>query len=542
MEAKGPFDGTIVSISTRSRIPILDDGKQANFVEYELLLSKGADEVERSVWFTYKQANEIDSKLKKLKQFKKFEFPAFPPRAFFRSETEVEFIESRRLGLEAYFKRVVPSCGGMGCEELDALLDGAEAKFDFSCPSRCVEKVGVIFHQCDLFSRMVHAPTVSIGDEEIWIGLICDGLFEGLAFLVKLKTNVDQLVGLEAKLGVLELNHGRTQVMFETISSNLESLRRVIEVEGLPADTKAYFERIEKEARKGLTWARHIEAQLLSTLDSSVNTAEAAAAAAAVLEEEEETPGRIEDVEYERMPTEETASNTISLSSAQLNRSHDNSNNEKEKEEAFMQANAPEALSSLAACMERADELVLDMATCQSAVRQSALLQSKKDLVEQMTRLRDRDGPENAAAWNRALAHVQDTLVCATSVHDSIARLEGQLYELIDRRGRLSSKSDRAECSSVRRGVIALRRLLRQVKEGEFKSSSVDEFSDPAMRADFNRITDVQENAAQLQLDLENTFEFDTNMEDMVVDKLKQRVVETATKEHEQADQDMFEL
>ena len=158
-----------------------------------------------------------------------------------------------------------------------------------------------------------------------------------------------------------------------------------------------------------------------------------------------------------------------------------------------------------------------------------------------MGRLRERAGPDAAAGWDRAIQHVRELAVFSASVHDSLVQLEGQLYELIDRRGRLNASSPRAECSAVRRGVIALRRLLRQVKETEFGAASVDG-SDPAMMADFNRITDMQENAAQLQLDLENTFEFDTNMEDMVVEKLKQRQVESAAKEHEQADSDLFEL
>ncbi len=84
-----------------------------------------------------------------------------------------------------------------------------------------------------------------------------------------------------------------------------------------------------------------------------------------------------------------------------------------------------------------------------------------------------------------------------------------------------------------------MRRLLRQVKETHFGRNVED---DPALMADCNRLTDIQENAAQLQIDLESTFEFDTNMEDFVVDKLKQRVMETAAKEHEQADSDLFEL
>jgi hypothetical protein len=128
------------------------------------------------------------------------------------------------------------------------------------------------------------------------------------------------------------------------------------------------------------------------------------------------------------------------------------------------------------------------------------------------------------------------SLICALFKWDL---LSGQLYELIGRRGALSANSDRRESSSVRRSVISLRRLLRQVKEAHFGGNVED---DPALMADCNRLTDIQENAAQLQIDLESTFEFDSNMEDFVVDKLKQRVMETAAKEHEQADSDLFEL
>lgn len=384
--------------------------------------------------------------------------------------------------------------------------------------------------------RMIHASTVTIGGEEVWIGLVCDGLFEGLAFMTKLKFNFEELVSLEERLGLLELNHTRTEIMAETLESNLVTIRRVINVEGLPADTKLYFERLEGEAKVALKWARYVEPHLLATLDAGPPPVSALQTSF-----QGETPGAIEDVEYARMPSPKPGVNQVSLA---ISSSGDGGNDNNFPASPVAVAAAPsvaQAAETLSECVERADELMLEMAICQSVARQGPLVQAKKELLEHMSRLRERDGPDSSAAWNRAIVHVQESAAFCASVHDSIIRLESQLYELVDRRGRLNATSRRAECSAVRRGVISLRRLLRQVKETEF-GGSIDDCTDPAARADFNRITDIQENAAQLQLDLENTFEFDSNMEDLMVDKMKQRVVETAAKEHEQAQSDIFEL
>ena len=130
------------------RIPLLEDGKRASFVEYELLLRER--DVERkseqllSVWFSWTRVNDIDNGLRK--RFGRKEVPPCPSRIIFRDETDPDVIEERRVQLEAYLRDVVPRFRGRDAGGLDALLAEARPKVDFFVP-RKMPHSAVIVHE-----------------------------------------------------------------------------------------------------------------------------------------------------------------------------------------------------------------------------------------------------------------------------------------------------------------------------------------------------------------------------------------------------------
>jgi hypothetical protein len=488
-----------LEVSRLVRIPMLENGKRASFVEYELLLAEldGEKRAERllSVWFTWTRLNDIDSGL--IRRFGRKQVPSFPGRIIFRSETDAEVIEERRVELEAYLRDVVPRFRNRD-SGLDKLLDEARPKEDFYVPR-----------------AFPHSAVVLMEGEEVWLGLVTTALLDSLKLLVALRDKLADTPGLEAQLGLLELNHGRRESAADAVRVNLPTLRRVIEAPDIPRQTMGYFCTLERLSRNALGWAERLEDLILGQLDDGT-----AVSSPLPPPPTPWTPPVSSELPPAYSPP--AVRPPVAVSPAPV-----------------VVAEAGDSMDEL---LERADELLLRLLCCTDADERAQLLHAKRQLLEQMARRRERDLAMDGEAgtrerWRRAMEHVESQVVFSASLHDAVLRLEEQLYGLIDRRSQLGSGSDRRDASSVRRGVIALRRFLRHIKE-----SNAPRDDDPALIADLNRVTDLQENAAHLQLDLEANFDFDTTMEDVVIDKLNQRVVESAAKEHQKAEEDMFGL
>ena len=483
-------------VSRVARIPVVD-GKPGKTPEYELLWVD-SDNEQWSVWFQYSQLVPLDKNLRK--NFGSKEVPKFPPsRAFFLSETDADYVEERRGQLEEYLQQVLPRFAGRDPEGLDLLLKNAQLKTDFIVPD-----------------KLVHAQVVKVGGEEVWIGLVNDAIFEGLKFFVALKTALEKLVSIEEKLGLLELNAQKCEAHAGVLRNNGETLKRVAETPELPQGTSDYFHLLLRNSRNALRWRDSIENQILMSIEHM----------APQQHHQQETPGGMEEVSPLSSPLSSPPPHPSGSGIDEGFYTQQNGSSEDPK-------------VSVASFEERGDELLMRMLACSrdNKAEQAKLLQEKKALLEQMARHRERERNEVLVGrWREAMRFVEDDVVFFPSLHETVLRMECQLYELIDRRANLDPDNVK-ECTAVRRGLILLRRMLRQVKE-----TSTGDVEDPALRADMNRVTDLQENAAQLQLDLEQNFEFESTMEDMVIDKLKQRVVENATKEHERAEHDMFDL
>jgi hypothetical protein len=282
-------------------------------------------------------------------------------------------------------RQVVPRYLG-NCDELDAFLAAAELRFEFVVPS-----------------KLNHAPTVFVRGEEVWIGLVCDGLFEGLSYLVQLKFKLTHLTGLDEQLGLLELNHTRTMAIIETMSANLAALTPVIEVEGLPKETRTYFENLEKQSKIAMGWTKRVEVSLLSSLDGVHSFAPTVGAPLAPVSPPRNNAKQTDDEEeeYERIGPASVVSPVTAAVAAK------------------------DAPCSVAEYLERADDLCLKMIAFESVPEQAKLLQNKKDLIEQMMRARDRN-EQSEAAWTRAIEHVQEFVVVSASIHDLVMRLEGR--------------------------------------------------------------------------------------------------------------------
>ncbi len=487
------------------RIPVLENGKAASFVEYELVLREHNEErgeTLNSVWFTWARLNDIDSGLRK--RFGRKEVPSFPGRILFRDETSSEVIMERRVELQSYLRDVVPRFRGRDPGGLDGLLAEVRPKLDFSVPRAAV-----------------HASVLVVDGEEMWVGLVTEAVMQGLSLLVALRDKLAQVAGLEEQLGLLELNQARREAAAENIRSNLPSLRRAADTPGLPQDTRSYFLTLERMARNAVLWNGQVEASLLRGLEdgTAVSPVSGQHPPPASTPAWTAFPPRSTESPPPLQAPEQAAALAPPLTEA-----------------------TPSGVASIDEWLERADELMLKMLGCSDSAEKAQLVHAKKQLLEHMVRQRDWElANDNDEAlrerWRRAVEHVEKEVVFSSSLHDAVGLLEQQLYELIDRRGKLAGGADRKECSSVRRSVVSLRRLLRHIKE-----TTPPRDDDPALTADLNRVTDLQENLAQLQLDMESTFEFDTTVEDIVIDKLNRRVVESAAKEHEQAEEDIFGL
>jgi hypothetical protein len=190
---------------------------------------------------------------------------------------------------------------------------------------------------------------------------------------------------------------------------------------------------------------------------------------------------------------------------------------------------------------DEAESLLLQILSSSGPESRNALLKEHKKLMERTAKARERaTEPLEVQRWTELLRHIEHNVVFSPSLHDAIIKLEQQFYELVERRGQLGGRHENVRAASdLRRDVIGLRKILRRIKE---ESLGQSEENDPALIADLNRVTDLQENASQLELEIETNFEIDRSMEDIVNERRKETAIKQAVKAHEMAENDIFDL
>ena len=471
------------------------EGEKKPFVEFEANLTLSSGEV-RSLWFRYSTLRPIDQLLRK--RLKSGALPEFPSKILFRRETDPEVIEERRLELNAYLHYVVPQWGGND-EALDAWLAHAIPKIDFFLP----RQVGSL------------PAAIMVNGAELWIGPVLETTYQSLQLLVALKTKLNETARVEEKLGLLELNSQRANIASEQLEANLPAVREAFEAgDSLPRDTLAYMQQTIVAGTTAIQWHKGVEARILSNLDDggfvgANNYTEENA-------ESDETsgreyPGRVIDVE------------------------RDNDGNQEDAPLLSFRLPNDSSLDDASAVAER---LVAAMLGAEEGPEKGRLLAARESLLLSVGRMREQsDEPE---AWRDVQQYVERHAVFSPSLHAALTRLEGELYALVDRRAQLR-QADVRVVSQVRRDVINLRRVLRQLKERMQSEKDMDH-NDPALMADLNTVTDLQENCSLIQIDIEANFEYDANLEDIVSDRLQQRLVEETSRQHAEAQDSIFDL
>ena len=507
-----------------------------SFVEYELLVHR-RDGV-YSLWFRYSEMKKLDDVMRK-RWRKDKTFPDFPGKGFLRNDTDPEFIEERRLDLEAYIQQVVSSYYEKD-DDLQMFLGQAVFR------GASIDK-----HDFVVPAPSPLPPVVLLGAEEIWLSSAAESCSDSLKLLFALKKKISSKDGnIEEQLALLEHYQSKVKTAVEMIEANQDVLVRILEAPNTPQTTKVYLGELVNASETAIKWTEVAEAQILSKLpfEAPASTGEEGLVVSAQ--------------SNDKLAMETPTGDLLNDSSSNNNDNSNNSNNpfdgpyvpqplpqaknverkeenEKEEEEDFART-VPETFLNDKVVpfndyVKRADHLIIRAFSPSESA--SELMKDKKKLLDELYKRREiEEAGTNRVKWNDLITNVEENVVVLKSISDAVGRLESQLYALVDRRASLTGK-DVSETTALRRAIVTLRKVLRELKK-EILSMT----SDAATDAECNRVTDLQENAAQIQLDIEENFDYNQDLEDVVIDKIQQKLLKERAKEHEQAENEIFDL
>lgn len=199
---------------------------------------------------------------------------------------------------------------------------------------------------------------------------------------------------------------------------------------------------------------------------------------------------------------------------------------------------------SLAELQERAERLAVDVlsAAAQSDSDFAELMAEKKALLATLLKRREKHlaAGEVASAehCSAVVAFVEENVVAVRSHADSLRQFEARLYGLVDGRAALAA-GDGSGAAQLRRAIVAFRRTLRDVKE---RWLHLPDQGNAALAADLNRLTDIQENASNLQLQLEQAFTMDHDLDSVRQLQRRNKALSEAEAERERVETELFEL
>lgn len=205
---------------------------------------------------------------------------------------------------------------------------------------------------------------------------------------------------------------------------------------------------------------------------------------------------------------------------------------------------ADESLSQLSFDEVRARAEELALAVLQVGLSESDFSRieaEKKSLIATLLKRRERffasADSEGAKTCDNFVRFLEDNVVAIKSIAETLQQLEGQLYSLVDARGALRN-GDRDAATELRKRCVSFRKVLRAIKERWLKGPLSG-----AVQAELDRLTDIQENASNLQLDLETHFAglLDNDFDSVVQQQRHNRALRAAEEDHQRAEQ-MFEL
>jgi hypothetical protein len=159
---------------------VRDTEKDTTVVQYELRFSSGRKARRYSLWFTWVGLRDMHEALSKAWKKKKQStaLPSFPGRAWFKSEEDKEFMESRRVEIQKYLDELIPLLT-INDDEWTAFLAPAEMQQptpSFVAPLLSTYNLTMIPVSCLL------GPT-----EELFIGPVVDSVLDALKNMNRIK-------------------------------------------------------------------------------------------------------------------------------------------------------------------------------------------------------------------------------------------------------------------------------------------------------------------------------------------------------------------
>ncbi len=347
--------------------------------------------------------------------------PSFASRAWFRSETDADFMEARRKELHTYWQELVAVLP-LDDVDLEAFLAGAEFRepvASFAVPSLATYGLAMIPVSCLL------GP-----DDEVFLGPVVDSLLDAIKGVARVRFAFDMLDGnVERELALLDQARDKLRTSFDTVTSNLPSVRGVIAAPAAPGDLKEYLHDLATVAQEAVDWATGIEQQVLERLCKEP-----------VLLPQPLTP--------------------VFVSSPSPSSPVDNTPARVDVVEPGVVDDVKGTLDELRA---RAEKLAVDVLSAAYSNHDfNALMVEKKSLISTLLRRREQHlqrGEASAGAQcDSIVAFLEENVVPVKSMADSIRQFETRLYALVDARGAVR---DAAGASALRRELVAYRRMLK---------------------------------------------------------------------------------